>query len=153
MQPFQLTRRTRTPANEHRHRAAGQHDHPGQPEHLRSARAFVTRALGDGYACAQTAVLLTSEIVTSSLRHSNSRRDGGTITITLIAVPGRIRAEVIDDGSETIPALRSPAHPSSELPENGRGLQMIQMLSDRWSYYRDTAGTVTWFELAEPPDA
>lgn len=34
------------------------------------------------------------------------------------------------------------------LEENGRGLQLVQMLSARWSFAHDEAGTVTWFELA-----
>ena len=36
------------------------------------------------------------------------------------------------------------------LAENGRGLQLVQMLSARWNYAHDEAGTVTWFELAAP---
>ena len=126
---------------------------PGQPEHLRSCRAFVARALDDDGACAEAAILLTSEVVTNSLQHSDSRRDGGTITITLIAVLGGVRVEVIDDGGETSPALRLPASLLPDLAECGRGLQMVEMLAARWGHYRDTAGAVTWFELAEPPYA
>lgn len=125
---------------------------PGQPENLRAVRAFVARALGEDCRCAPTAVLLTSELVTNSLQHSDSRRDGGTITITLIAVPGGVRAEVIDGGGQTVPALRPSAPWLPELRESGRGLQMVEMLSARWSYYRDAAGTVTWFELADSCD-
>ncbi len=124
---------------------------PGQPGRVAEARAFVARTLGEGRACAPTAVLLTSELVTNALQHSDSRRDGGTITIALIAVPGGIRAEVTDEGGTTVPVL-SPGQPGpSELEERGRGLQLVDMLSARWNYLCDTAGTVTWFELAEPP--
>jgi len=125
---------------------------PGQPEQVAHARAFVARTLGDGRVCADTAVLLTSELVSNSLQHSHSRRDGGTITVTLIAVPGGIRAEVIDEGGATVPALRPGQPEPPELAESGRGLQLVDMLSARWSYTSDEAGTVTWFELAEPPD-
>jgi anti-sigma regulatory factor (Ser/Thr protein kinase) len=121
---------------------------PGRPEHVAEARAFAARKLGDDWACADTAVLLTCELVTNALQHSDSRRSGGTITVTLIAVPGGIRAEVIDEGSATVPALRPD---SPELAEGGRGLQLVDMLSARWNYCRDEAGTVTWFELTEPP--
>lgn len=124
---------------------------PGRPERVRAARAFVAQTLDDGCACAPTAVLLTCELVTNSLQHSNSRRDGGTITVTLIAIPGGIRAEVIDEGGATVPVLR-PGQPGlPEMAEGGRGLQLVEMLSARWSYTRDEAETVTWFELAEPP--
>jgi anti-sigma regulatory factor (Ser/Thr protein kinase) len=123
---------------------------PGRPERVRAARAFVAQTLDDGCACAPTAVLLTCELVTNSLQHSDSRRDGGTITVTLIAIPGGIRAEVTDEGGATVPALRSGDLRRPELADGGRGLQLVEMLSARWSYTRDEAGTVTWFELAEP---
>ncbi|HUZ27183.1 MAG TPA: ATP-binding protein, partial [Streptosporangiaceae bacterium] len=84
-----------------------------------------------------------------SVIHSNSRRDGGTITITVIAVGHGIRVEVIDEGGATVPALRLR---DDELAEGGRGLQILDDLSARWDYYQDAAGTVTWFELTEPPD-
>lgn len=123
---------------------------PGRPEHVAEARAFATEKLGDDCACADTAVLLTSELVTNALTHSDSCRDGGTVTVTLIAIPGGIRAEVIDDGGTTVPVLRSARPWPAELAESGRGLQLVEMLATRWNYCRDEAGTVTWFELTEP---
>jgi anti-sigma regulatory factor (Ser/Thr protein kinase) len=124
---------------------------PGEPACLHDAREFVAHTLGAGHACLDTAILLTSELVTNSVQHSNSSRPGGTVTITLISVPGGIRIEVIDDGGTTEPAMRSggPEHP--DLAESGRGLKLVEILSAQWSYYRDTAGTVTWCELAEAP--
>jgi serine/threonine-protein kinase RsbW len=124
---------------------------PGRPEHVAEARVFAARKLGDDCACADTAVLLTCELVTNALQHSDSRRDGGTITVTLIVIPGGIRAEVTDEGGATVPALHPTPPEPTELAESGRGLQLVDMLSTRWSYCRDEAGTVTWFELTEPP--
>ena len=49
---------------------------PGAPAYLHAARAFVARTLGDGCACSDTAVLLTSELVTNSVQHSSD--PGGT---------------------------------------------------------------------------
>lgn len=123
---------------------------PGQAEHVAEARAFVSRALGADCPEADTVILLTSELVTNSIQHSQSGRDGGTITITLIAVPGGIRAEVIDEGGPTNPVLSRGQVGPAVLAENGRGLQLVQMLSARWNYAHDEAGTVTWFELAAP---
>jgi anti-sigma regulatory factor (Ser/Thr protein kinase) len=124
---------------------------PGEPAYLHAAREFVARTLGDSCACSDTAVLLSSELVTNSVQHSNSRRRGGTITITVIAVPGGIRVEVIDEGSTTTPAasLSQPQEP--DLAENGHGLRLVEILSARWGHYSDAAGTVTWFALTEPP--
>jgi anti-sigma regulatory factor (Ser/Thr protein kinase) len=123
---------------------------PGRAEHVAEARGFVRRTLGADCAEADTAILLTSELVTNSIQHSHSRRDGGTITITLIAVPDGIRAEVIDDGGATEPALSTMHAGPPAMNENGRGLQLVEMLSARWSYAHDEAGTVTWFELTTP---
>ena len=95
-------------------------------------------------------MLLTSELVTNSVQHSNSRRRGGTVTITVIDVPDGIRIEVIDDGSTTIPAASLSQHQEPDLAENGHGLRLVEILSARWSHYSDSAGTVTWFELTEP---
>jgi serine/threonine-protein kinase RsbW len=125
---------------------------PGQPACLHDAREFIARTLGTDHACVDTAVLLTSELVTNSVKHSESARPGGTVTITLVSVPAGMRVEVIDDGSQNEPAVRPSGLGSLELVENGRGLQLVEFLSASWGYYRDTAGTVTWFELTEQPD-
>lgn len=91
---------------------------------------------------------LASELVTNSVQHSNSRCPGGTVTISVLAVPDGVVIEVIDDGGATIPAL-APTQPG--LIEGGRGLRLVDMLATRWSHHRDTAGTVTWFELTREP--
>lgn len=124
---------------------------PGQPACLHAAREFVARTLGTGHAHLDTAVLLTSELATNSVLHSESGRPGGTVTITLISVPDGVRVEVIDDGSVNEPAVRLSRAESPEVPQSGRGLQLVEFLSAVWGYYRDTAGTVTWFELTEQP--
>lgn len=124
---------------------------PGQAEHVADARAFVLRTLGADCDSADIAMLLTSELVTNSIRHSCSGRPGGTITITLVAIPDGIRVEVIDDGGPTTPALWPSQLDAAAPAEHGRGLQLIQMLAARWDYARDEAGTVTWFELTRLP--
>jgi anti-sigma regulatory factor (Ser/Thr protein kinase) len=82
---------------------------PGEPAHLHEVREFVARAVE--YACPEvdTAVLLTSELVTNSLQHSNSRCPGGTVTISVLAVPDGVVIEVIDDGGASV----RPWHPAS----------------------------------------
>ena len=123
---------------------------PGRPENVAAARAFATWTLGEGGACTDIAVLLTSELVTNSLRHGGSCRDGGSVTVTLIAIPGGIRAEVTDEGGPTVPTLHDGHGGQPDLAEGGRGLQLVEVLSARWGYFRDGTGTMTWFELMEP---
>lgn len=121
---------------------------PGRPEHVAEAREFTARILGDNCACVATAVLLTSELVANSVLHSDSSRDGGAVTVNLIAIPGGIRVEVVDAGGANAPKLRSSQPDRPDLSDGGRGLQLVDMLSARWSYWLDDASTVTWFELA-----
>jgi anti-sigma regulatory factor (Ser/Thr protein kinase) len=123
---------------------------PGQPEQVALARAFVARTLSNGCAHADTAELLASELVTNSLQHSRSGRSGGRITVTLLAIPGGIRAEILDDGALSVPTFRSRPDESPRLAENGRGLQLVETLSTRWNYWHDEFGTLTWFELSDP---
>lgn len=125
---------------------------PGQPENVRTARKFVARTLGASHSCTDTAVLLASELIANSLRHSRSG-NGGHITIHLIAVPGGIRIEVADQGGASTPVLgfaRSREPDLAELAENGRGLELVDALASRWGCGNDATGTVTWFELALP---
>jgi anti-sigma regulatory factor (Ser/Thr protein kinase) len=124
---------------------------PGQPENVRTARKFITRTLGAAHSSTDTAVLLASELIANSQRHSRSG-DGGHITIHLIAIPGGIRIEVADQGGASAPVLRPAASEAdlTELAENGRGLELVDALASRWDYTSDATGTVTWFELAVP---
>lgn len=123
---------------------------PGRPEFARATRRFVARTLRGRYSCTDTAVLLTSELVGNSLQYSNSRRPGGVITVTLIAVPDGIRTEVADSGAAAVPTLCARPAPAADLPEGGRGLQLVDQLAARWNYCRERTRTITWFELACP---
>jgi anti-sigma regulatory factor (Ser/Thr protein kinase) len=119
----------------------------GRPEQVSAARAFVRRVLGPGHPGAERVTLLTSELVTNSVNHSNSRLDGGLITVTVRAAADRVRVEVRDDGGPTAPVLRC----DDDLAETGRGLRLVDAYSLMWDYYRHGTGTVTWFECLPEP--
>ena len=62
------------------------------------------------------------------------------------------RIEVIDDGGATVPAVTAARQwEDPDISESGRGLRLVDVLSARWNYYCDPAGTVTWFELTGYP--
>jgi anti-sigma regulatory factor (Ser/Thr protein kinase) len=67
---------------------------PAVPERVREARAFVARVPGESRVHADLAVLLSSELVTSSVRHSGSAAAGGVVTVTVAAGDGVVRVEV-----------------------------------------------------------
>lgn len=119
----------------------------GRPEQVSAARAFVQQVLGSRHPGAERVALLTSELVTNSVRHSNSRTPGGTVTVTLRVAADRILVEVVDDGGATAPTLRR----DDDLAETGRGLRLVDTYSTAWDYHRSAARTVTWFECLPEP--
>jgi anti-sigma regulatory factor (Ser/Thr protein kinase) len=120
---------------------------PGRPEHVREARAFVAKALGDLHPALDDAVLLTSEVVTNAVTHSRSRCNGGTVMVVLVESDGGVRIEVSDEGSElSAPVVRGEVYAS-----DGHGLFLVQTLADKWGYVRASRGTTVWFWLAAGP--
>lgn len=121
---------------------------PGRPEHVCEARAYVAKTLGDQHAAADVAVLLTSEIVTNAVTHTNSCYPGGTVRLVLIAIGGGIRVEITDDGSDlSSPVVKGPVIRSTPYAVDGHGLFLVQSLAQQWGYVRDELGTTVWFWL------
>ncbi|MEP7025335.1 MAG: ATP-binding protein [Actinomycetota bacterium] len=118
---------------------------PGHPERVSEARAFVRKVVGTGSPIADTAILLTSEIVTNAVMHSNSRSAGGSVSVLMIEVGCGLRIEVTDDGSDlSTPVVRGDVYAS-----DGHGLFLVQSLADQWGYVRDETGTTVWFWLGD----
>jgi anti-sigma regulatory factor (Ser/Thr protein kinase) len=119
----------------------------GRPEQVGVARAFIRQVLGVGHPGIDRATLLTSELVTNSVNHSDSRLDGGTITVTVRTPVGRVRVEVQDDGGPTAPSLRR----DDDLAETGRGLRLVDAYALTWDYHQVGTRMLTWFECAAEP--
>ncbi|WP_146778727.1 ATP-binding protein [Actinomadura craniellae] len=107
-------------------------------EDVAHARRFVAATLHD-HPGRETAVLLTSELVTNSIVHGE-----GLVTVAVVSVCDGVRVEVGDGGSGTVPRPRI----ATDSAENGRGLFLVEHLADRWDHVRGAAGLTTWFELA-----
>jgi anti-sigma regulatory factor (Ser/Thr protein kinase) len=109
------------------------------PRAARSARDFIARHLAEPELVdlRETAVLLVSEVVTNALRHTD-----GNVELALWRFPDRVRVEVSDDTS------RSPvSRGRGLLDESGRGVPLMDALSDRWGTSPHGEGKVVWFEL------
>ena len=119
----------------------------GVPEQVSAARAFIRQVLGSGHPGRERVTLLTSELVTNSVEHSDSRLPGGKVAITVRVGTDRVRVEVADAGGAAAPTLRR----DDGLDEGGRGLRLVNACSLAWSYHRSVSGTVTWFECAAEP--
>jgi anti-sigma regulatory factor (Ser/Thr protein kinase) len=117
---------------------------PGRPDHVREARSLVAKALGDLHPRRDDAVLMTSELVTNAILHSNSCRPDGTVMITVLESTGGVRVEVADSGSE----LTAPMVRADVFTADGHGLFLVQSLADQWGYLRSESCTTVWFWLA-----
>ena len=95
------------------------------------------------------ALLLTSELVTNAIRHE-AGQEGQRAQAVVLAIAcsrGRLRVDV-HDTSRSLPAV-------AEVPadaETGRGLLLVETLSDEWGCYRTPAGKAVYFTLAFETD-
>ena len=134
----------RTPGARQRAAILGSVTIPGSPEHVSGTRAFITRTLAAVPGVdSDAATLLTSELVTNAIQHTDSGAPGGTVTVVVIGVPGGVLVEVVDDGSAGTPVVRGDLFAAG-----GHGLFLVQALAAQWGYLRDPAGTTVWFHLA-----
>jgi len=90
-----------------------------------------------------TAVLLTSELVTNALRHETS----GTITVTITCVCGQLRVDVRDTSRRVPMPVNTPVD-----AEAGRGLLLVARLSTDWGFHPTPTGKAVYFTLAFEDD-
>ncbi len=130
---------------------------PGTSDQARHARRFVARVL-DGCPVADTAILLTSVLVTNALTHTRTSLHG-TFEVIIWASQTATYIAVIDDGSATVPA--PSFHPQPELAESGRGLELVDLLASQWGHHGHTSvcpdpdatsRTLVWFRLDWPAE-
>jgi anti-sigma regulatory factor (Ser/Thr protein kinase) len=88
---------------------------------------------------ADNAELLTSELVTNALVHTDQE---AVVTATLTPAR-RLRVEIRDF------AARHPrlCEPIADDGTHGRGLMLVQSLADAWGVRSHGVGKVVWFEL------
>ncbi|MET8748797.1 ATP-binding protein [Streptomyces sp. NPDC004667] len=122
--------------------AEGEVTLPSMPESASTARrltqSVVIRFWGLSPQIAEHTVLLVSELVGNAVRHTGAR----TFGLRMLRRRGWIRVEVRDP-SRGLPCLM-PVH---ELDVTGRGLFLVDKLSDRWGADLLPRGKITWFEM------
>ncbi|MEU3709585.1 ATP-binding protein [Streptomyces catenulae] len=115
---------------------------PSRPESAGAARRLTHRVLHEQWGLpphlTENAVLLVSELVGNAVRHTGARRFG----LRMLRRRGWIRIEVRDP-SRGLPCLM----PVRELDISGRGLFLVETLSDRWGVDLLPRGKTTWFEM------
>ncbi|MFJ2957948.1 SpoIIE family protein phosphatase [Streptomyces sp. NPDC087270] len=117
----------------------------GRAESLSQARAELESLLHDWARPEQvdTAVLLSSELVGNVLMHTDQ---SAALVAVVTGERGRrtLKVEVTDRGDE-LPHQRAPG----ELSSSGRGLVLLDLLSDEWSVQPESEGKTVWFALHE----
>jgi anti-sigma regulatory factor (Ser/Thr protein kinase) len=124
---------------------------PGEPEQVSRVRGFVARIMaraGLPGVDSEAATLLTSELVTNAILHTDSGRPGGVVTIVVLRLPDGVLIEVVDNGSAGTPVVKK-----DPLAGEGQGLYLVQQMASQWGYLRDQAGTTVWFHIASVPSA
>ncbi|MER5586777.1 ATP-binding protein [Streptomyces asoensis] len=86
----------------------------------------------------ETAELLTSELVTNALVHTD---DDALLTATVSA--SGLRVEVRDSAAHR----PRPRVPTADEATHGRGLVLVESLADTWGVRAQGGGKVVWFEL------
>ena len=103
------------------------------------ARAFVAEQL-QAWECGDvldTALLLTSELVTNAVLHART-------AMTLVATVDRGRLRIgVADGSSKLPYMR----PYEIDDLTGRGLAMVAGYSADWGVEEQVDGKCVWFEI------
>jgi anti-sigma regulatory factor (Ser/Thr protein kinase) len=111
---------------------------PPEPRSVGDARRFVQttfRGLAADDAL-DTAVLLTSELVTNAVLHACS-----IVQVVLTNPRGALRAAV-SDTSPHMPVIKPGSGSSGE---SGRGLQLIDRLAETWGVESGHPGKTVWF--------
>ncbi|MFF0720045.1 SpoIIE family protein phosphatase [Micromonospora sp. NPDC003816] len=89
------------------------------------------------------AVLCTSELTTNALLHA-----GTEALVEIDLSPERLLVSVADSGSRgTVTRARTDT-----LSSRGRGLGLIEELTDAWGTDPTVRGSTVWFEILLPPD-
>jgi anti-sigma regulatory factor (Ser/Thr protein kinase) len=128
------------PAITHRYRVAL----PAGPAAAAQARGQVRAAIlsWDVPVDTGTAILLTSEVVTNAITHA----PGDTVLLAISCRRGQLRVDV-HDASRSLPVpVNAPAD-----AEAGRGLLLVNSLSDEWGTYRTPSGKAVYFALDFQP--
>ncbi|GAB3649116.1 hypothetical protein GCM10028832_36690 [Streptomyces sparsus] len=115
---------------------------PNRPESAATARRITESVLHGQWRLPEQlvehGVLLVSELVGNAVRHTGAH----TFGLRMFRRQGWIRVEVRDP-SRGLPCLL----PVQDMDTSGRGLWLVEKLSDRWGVDLLPRGKTTWFEM------
>ena len=114
---------------------------PAEARNVGIARRTLSEVMSRSGADADVdaAVLALSEIVTNAFVHT-----GAHVTVRVWSATTGTRVEVEDSGSR-LPVLRRYADTAG----TGRGLHLVEELTDRWGAHQRGGGKTVWFEIGD----
>ena len=115
-----------------------------QPESVGEARSVTREVLGRlriGEVARENAELVVSELVTNAVVHGGAGDDAHVLLVVMQSGP-TLKVKVYD----TTPNLGPRPAPTSDA-ESGRGLVIVDALSDRWGATASTYGKCLWAEF------
>jgi hypothetical protein len=65
--------------------------------------------------------------------------------VTIYQGDSSLLIAVTDDGSDNVPM---PEHQADTFAESGRGLELVELIADRWDHCGDEHSRTIWFELS-----
>jgi anti-sigma regulatory factor (Ser/Thr protein kinase) len=112
---------------------------PASPTSPQAARTFVRQVLPEVSEAeiADVIMLLVTELVTNAVLHARS-----PVRVQVEVDDHQVRIGVHDDAPQ--PPVQRQA---SEEALGGRGLLLLDALSDRWGYDAQPPGKTVWFEI------
>jgi anti-sigma regulatory factor (Ser/Thr protein kinase) len=119
----------------------------GDPQASGAARRFLRERVAEWAVdrdAADTALLCLSELVTNAVIHA------GTASELRVTVEQGVLTVTVRDLGGLGPKTTVDAEPSGDLDPlrvDGRGLMLVEALSDRWGSERDVTGTTVWFAV------
>jgi len=115
---------------------------PADVRSVKAARRFVRDTLGDlPPATADAIELLVSELATNSVKHAAT-----AFELSVERQPRGVLVEVTDSG----PGRPAPRHPGPTDP-TGRGLRIVELMSDGWGIRRTDRTKTVWFLMRAAP--
>jgi anti-sigma regulatory factor (Ser/Thr protein kinase) len=114
---------------------------PAVPEAVADGRAWSRQTMKEWRLAAMTDVVqqLVSELVANSIEHA----DTSCVRAMLVHATGTLRLDVTDDDVVSLPVLTQPGVDDI----NGRGLAIVDALSDRWGVHIAGCAKTVWCEL------
>jgi len=112
------------------------------PESAAKARTFVQQTLHE-WGCRETvddARVVVTELVSNVVRHARTEL---ALDVELDVVGDRVRIDVVDHAADGEVAVQGG---NATLGLGGRGLRLVNQLSERWGVERHRDGKCVWAE-------